>query len=103
MSSEQEIESELQRKGKNAPRLSPTHIDAVVKHAEYHVFSNKTTVCCLTLGNGFTVVGSSACVSPENFDQNIGMKVAFRNAREHIWGLEGYLLQQQLFDSRGGV
>lgn len=103
MSSEQEIESELQRKGLNAPRLSPTQIDAMIRHGEYHVFNNKTTVCCLTLRNGFTVVGYSSCVSPENFDPNIGTEVAYRNAREQIWQLEGYLLQQQLFDSRDGV
>ncbi len=92
---EQEVEDELQRLGKNAPRLSPDKIDAAIGMAEYHVFSNKTTVCCLTLRNGFTVIGMSACVDPANFVQGIGEDVAFRNARNQVWQLESYLLHQR--------
>jgi hypothetical protein len=53
-------------------------------------------VCCLTLKNGFTVTGESACASPENFDAELGRKIAFKNAREKIWQLEGYLLKEKL-------
>lgn len=57
------------------------------------------TFCVLVLRNGFTVTGESACASPENFDPQIGRDIAFRNAREKIWPLEGYLLKQRLADS----
>ncbi|MBM6427865.1 hypothetical protein JQC70_22175 [Burkholderia contaminans] len=54
------------------------------------------TFCVLVLRNGFTVTGESACVSPENFDAEIGRKVARAKAIEKIWPLEGYLLRQRL-------
>jgi hypothetical protein len=54
------------------------------------------TFCVLTLRNGFTVVGKSACASPENYDQNIGQEIAFKNAFDQIWALMGYELRSQL-------
>ena len=94
---EQAIENEIQAKGLNAPRLNPQHIDNTIAGEQYHVFEGTTLiVCCLTLRNGFTVTGESAAASPENFDVEIGRKIARQNAREKIWALEGYLLKQSL-------
>jgi len=94
---EQAIESEIQRKGLNAPRLNPAHIDAQIVGEAYHVFPGTTlTVCALTLRNGFHVVGESAAASPENFDAELGRKIARDNARNKIWALEGYLLRSKL-------
>lgn len=94
---EQKIEFEIQAKGLNAPRLSPEKIDAVIVGEDYHIFPETTlTVCCLKLRNGFTVTGESAAVSPENFNEEIGRKIARSNAREKIWTLEGYLLRDKL-------
>lgn len=96
--SEQEIENEIQAKGLNAPRLTPEHITGTIKSADYYVFPGTTlTVCCMTLQNGFTVTGESAAASPENFDAEIGRKLAFEQARNKIWALEGYLLKQKLY------
>lgn len=98
--SEKEIENEIQAKGLNAPRLTPDHIDATIAAEDYHVFPGTClTVCCLTLKNGFTVTGESACASPENFDAELGCKIARDNARNKIWALEGYLLRQRLFEA----
>ena len=97
--SETAIENEIQAKGLNAPRLTPADIDAAIAGEQYHVFEGTTlTVCCLTLRNGFTVTGESAAASPENFDREIGRKIARQNARDKIWPLEGYLLKQKLAD-----
>lgn len=94
---EQAIENEINEKGLNAPRITPDHIDATIADEDYHVFEKTClTVCCLTLQNGFTVTGESACASPENFDAEIGRKIARDNARNKIWALEGYLLKQKL-------
>jgi hypothetical protein len=46
--------------------------------------------------NGFTVVGESACASPENFDADLGKKIARDDAKRKIWALEGYALRNQL-------
>lgn len=91
------IEAEIQRKGLNAPRLSPAHIDAQIVGEAYHVFPGTTlTVCALTLRNAFHVTGESAAASPENFDAELGRKIARDNARNKIWALEGYLLRSKL-------
>lgn len=92
-----ELEKEIQAKGLVAPRLTPDDIDRVIVKSQFHVFEgSQTTVCCITLRNGFTVIGESACVSPENFEAEIGRRVSFDNARQKIWELEGYLLKEHL-------
>ena len=128
MSNEQSIEQEIQSKGLNAPRLTPDHIDSVIQGVHYFTagdgyagalasseefnslpegerFINPPqqldllTFCVIVLKNGFTVTGESACASPDNFDAEIGKKVAYQNAREKIWELEGYLLKQKLYET----
>ncbi len=99
-----EIETEIQSKGLTAPRLTPEQIDATIAGEAYHVFAGSNlTVCCLTLRNGFTVTGESACVSAENFDAELGRKIARGHARDKIWQLEGYLLRDRLNENVGKV
>ena len=57
------------------------------------------TFCVLVLKNGFTVTGESACASPENFDAELGRKIARQNAVSKIWPLMGYALKQRLHES----
>lgn len=97
MMNESTLEQEIQSKGLNAPRLTPDLIDSKIKSTSYHKLTDVLTVCVLTLVNGFTVTGESACASPENYNQEIGEKIAFDNAREKIWLLEGYLLKEKLY------
>ena len=112
---EQQIEQEIQSKNLNAPRLTPDHIDSVIQSVHYFTGNDGIrgstgdnvsygkeyplsllTFCVIVLKNGFTVTGESACASPENFDAEIGKKIAYDNAREKIWLLEGYLLKEKL-------
>jgi len=94
---EKELEQHLNDKGLNAPRITPEHVNAQISAVQYHVFPGTTlTVCCLHLANGFTVTGESACASPENFDEQIGRDLAFKQARDKIWALEGYALRCKL-------
>ena len=73
-------------------------------HWQFYVFPGTTlTVCCLTLANGFTVTGESACASPENFDQMIGENIALKNAKEKAWALEGYVLREKLHQAASQV
>ena len=91
------IEQEIKDKGLTAPRVTLQRIEEVIIDEEYHVFDGTMlTVCCLTLSNGFTVTGESACVSPENFNAELGMKIARDKATEKIWMLEGYALKERL-------
>ena len=97
---EREIEKEIQEKALSAPRLKPEDIDAVIVSADYHVFpGTTTTVCCLKLRNGYTVIGKSAAVSADNFDKEIGRKIAYADARGKVWELEGYRLKCMLYEN----
>ncbi|MER5131462.1 Gp49 family protein [Serratia marcescens] len=119
---EQAIEQEIQAAGKTAPRVTPARIESIIVSEHYFTaadgvqghYAKKAeryspipvaeslcllTFCVLELANGFTVTGESACASPENFDPEIGRKIARENARNKIWQLEGYLLKQQLHDA----
>ena len=92
-------EEMLQDKGLNAPRLNPKHIEDTIKKCEFFKMTDVLTVCVLTLRNGFTVTGESACASPENYDKQIGEKIARENAKEKIWTLEGYLLKERIHNN----
>ena len=89
------IEAEIQAKGLNAPRLTPAHIDAQILDAHYYVVK-PLTICIMTLQNGFQLLGKSASASPENFDAELGKKIAYEDARNQIWALEGYRLRAHL-------
>lgn len=91
------IEKEIKEKGLTAPRVTPEHLESVIVSEQYHVFAGTTfTACLLTLKNGYTVLGESACASPENFNAELGRKIARENAKNKIWSLEGYLLREKL-------
>lgn len=93
--SEQEIEKAIKDKGLDAPRITPEDIEKKIVGSTFtNLPSGKCVICEITLVNGFTVRGESACVSIENFDQDIGNRLAYTDARDKIWQLEGYLLQE---------
>jgi len=71
-------------------------LDHVLQFPELPPALNLLTFCVLVLRNGFTVTGESACVSPENFNAEIGREIARENAINKVWQLEGYLLRDKL-------
>jgi hypothetical protein len=121
---DESIEQEIQAKGLTAPRVTPADIEANIASEHYFTardgrlgaLTNETyvgrerpvegnadlaplgllTFCVLVLRNGFTVTGESACASPENFDADVGRKIARQNAVSRIWPLMGYELRSQL-------
>lgn len=99
------VEELLQATGLDAPRLTPGHIEDTIESTEFFRLTDVLTVCVLTLRNGFTVTGESACASPENYDQEIGEGIALTNAKNKVWPLEGYLLKEKLknFELQDGL
>ena len=91
---EGEIEQEIQNRRKTSGlRLTPQDIDATIKAEAYWVVPlTTTTICALTLHNGYVVIGKAACIEPANFDADIGRKIARDDARAQIWSYEGYRL-----------
>jgi hypothetical protein len=81
------------------PKVTPEMLEAVIASEQYHHFPGTTlTVCLLTLTNGFTVLGESACADPLAFNAEEGKLYARRAAVQKVWPLEGYLLRQRLHE-----
>ena len=72
-------------------------IDAVTDICFDVLGDGKTTVCTLTLYNGFTVRGSASCVDPAEFNQALGEKYAEQGAREAVWPVLGAILAEKLW------
>lgn len=97
--SETEIEEMIRERGLTQPRLTPEGIDKKIESETYTIMpSGKTIVCELTLRNGFTVRGEASVVSRSNFNEEVGRKISREDARNKVWQLEGYLLQQKLHE-----
>lgn len=113
-----DIENEIQAKGLTAPRITPGDIEANIISEHYGTAADLgdkafikpggnaqpqslglLTFCVLVLKNGFTVTGESACASPENFDAEIGRKIARQNAIQKVWPLMGYALRNTLHEN----
>ena len=77
-------------------KVSKESMAAKIISKVFHKIGEKTTLCVLTMQNGFEVMGESSCVDPKNFDKEIGERISFENAFEKLWPLEGYLLQEKL-------
>lgn len=110
------IEQQIVAAGKTNPRVTSVDIEANIRSEFYFTAGegvlgaseggtkpagiadslNRLTLCVIVLQNGFTVIGESACVHPENFDAEIGRRVARTRAIEKIWPLMGYSLATQL-------
>lgn len=120
---EKQLEARLQAKGLTAPRVLPEDLDNEIASVHYFTalqgarmegrdYMDKIgqvcepsprkpelgllTFCVLVLKNGFMEHGSSACASAENFDENVGRTIAFKNAREKLWSHLGFRLRDQL-------
>jgi len=100
------IEQEIRDKGLTAPRVTPADLEDNIVHIEYvkHVSRGGQVLrwAVLTTKSGYAVVGNpSVSVSPENDNEEIGLKVAFENSKNSLWPLMGYALKQKL--SKGGA
>lgn len=74
-------------------RVTEDDLDKEIVGEDYYRFPDTTvTVCCLRIRNGMCLIGESACVDPNNFDEATGRKVARANAREQLWKLLGFRL-----------
>ena len=99
--------------GRTAPRVSLDDIRAniasrmivngndvaLIADAPEHPSLGLLTICILVLSNGFTIIGKSAPASPENFDAELGAKLAEEDAVRQCWPLMGYALRQKLHEA----
>lgn len=79
-------------------KVTKEGIESRIVKTDYFVLPNSTvTICNLTLDNGFSVRGESACIDPRNFNLEIGQNISYREAFNKLWQLEGYLLAELRF------
>ena len=79
-------------------KVSEEYIESRIKDVNYTILSTSTvTVCAITMVNGFVSIGYSACVDPQNFDADKGKSIAYENAFNQLWALEGYLLKEEMY------
>lgn len=97
----EKLEQEIVEKGLVAPRVTLQSIKDKITEVEYVEFTTKSGKilrwCVLTMSNGFGVTGKPSCsASIENDNEEIGKKVAYDNAFDNVWELEGYALSEKL-------
>lgn len=92
---EETIEEMIRRKGVTQERVTPEDIQAHIKDEEY-IVRGTLTVCILVLRNGYACVGKSACAHPDNYDAEIGRRIAKTDAQREIWSGLGFMLREKL-------
>lgn len=93
-----------------APRVSLADIEGAVQgryhfsgfeavsggHPSHDEGLKLLSLCILVMRNGFMVVGKSAPASPENFNADLGRKLAYEDCVRQLWPLMGFALRQKL-------
>ena len=77
-----------------APRVTKEYMESRITDKSFTRFSDTVTLCQITLDNGYSVRGESACVNPANYNQEIGERIAYDNAFNKLWPLFGFLLAE---------
>jgi len=87
-----------------AERVTKEYMESRIVCTSFHAIENQhspvkvaptATICNILLDNGYSVRGESACVNPENYNQEIGEKIAYDNAFRQLWPLFGFLLAEK--------
>lgn len=77
-------------------KLTKEFLESEIGNVEYVRIGEKTTHCTITTKSGFTFTGESACVDPNNFNQEVGEQVAYDNALDKMWLPYGFWLHKAL-------
>ena len=78
-----------------AERVTTKYMKSRIKRTEFYKIGDTITLCLIFLDNGFSVMGKSACVNLENYDQEIGETMAEKDAFGKLWPLFGFLLAEK--------
>lgn len=77
----------------NDNRITQNEIDSIMSAGEADVehrkFGNMTVVHFKTPW-GFYLTETSACIDPENYDEEIGEAICLSRIEQRLWQLEGY-------------
>jgi hypothetical protein len=98
----QDDDRDAARAQKTKNRVTVDSMESKIATADYWSppGCSHMTVCALTTKAGFTLIGKSAPADPDNFNAELGAKLAREDAMRQLWRLEGYLLRNRLYESR---
>lgn len=77
-------------------KITPEFLDSQIEDVTYRQLSGTTTHCTITVKNGFTFTGESACADPSNFNEELGQSLAYKQAYSKLWTPYGFMLKEQL-------
>ena len=60
------------------------YLEQYIVKKEFIRIGQKTTICLLTIYNGFEIVGSSACLNKNKFNKELGELQAYENALQEF-------------------
>jgi hypothetical protein len=66
---------------------------AAYKDTELYERARLMTVCTIMMKNGFMVIGHSTPASAENYNFDLGKKLAYDQAFKQLWPLMGFVLK----------
>ena len=76
-------------------RTKEDQLKELIEKYQFLKVGKKTTICLLTLRNGFEIVATSSCINPEDYDQEIGQRISYRKALEKLSDIQWYFLHPQ--------
>lgn len=96
-----EIEQLIQSKNLNAPRSTPTQVESAIADIKYVLLPDRrSTLCAITLVNGFTVHGISSMVSGEDYDQEVGRITAYKKAFGEVRDVLAVLMVEKRYQEQ---
>lgn len=90
----QDLEKELSELEDN--KLTVEFLNNQIIETVYTKIGDRLTHCLLIVKNGYIFTGESSCVDPNNYDKDIGEKIAYDNAFDKLWPVYGFILRQHL-------
>lgn len=79
-------------------KITKEFLESEIISVEYNRLQGTLTHCAITVKSGFVFTGESACVDPNNFNQEIGEKIAYEQAVDQMWMPYGFWLHQKMHD-----
>jgi hypothetical protein len=82
-------------------KIPESRINEIMEQSDYEVIDSKhgsCTVVIMTMPNGFTLVESSGCIDPKEYDHDLGVELCKAALKRKVWQLEGYLGKQAFYE-----